>query len=72
MHLAGIGVGELAKFQVYQQETPQPTMKENQVHTIPFIPDTESFLASYESKVPTKLKEKKLEMADQCLLQIAF
>ena len=72
VHLPGVGVGEAAYLQVDDHQTSQAPVKEQQVHPVPLTADAQPPLPADEAQVVTQLQEEGLQMADECLLQVAL
>ena len=56
LHLAGVGVGELANLQIDDNETPQLAVKEKEIDAKPFCADPQPALAADEGKVAAVLR----------------
>jgi len=72
IHLASVSVGEAAEFQVYEDEAPKATMEEEQVHTVPVVPNPEPLLSGHEGEVIAKFEQEMLQPQDQRPLQFVF
>ena len=72
IHLPGICVRELADFQINDNQTTEPAMKEEQVNPIPFSADAEPSLACNEREIVAELQKKFLELADEGTFEIRF
>ena len=55
VHLAGVGVGELAALEIDDDKATEFAMKEEQIDAIPFVADTEAALPADESEIPAEL-----------------
>ena len=55
MHLASVGIAELADFEVDNDEAPEPPVKEYEVDAEPSVVDPEPTLAANESEVVAQL-----------------
>jgi len=71
-HLAGVGVGKLADLQIDDYQTPQTTVEEEEVNTIPLVADAQALLPGNEAEISSKLQEKGLQVPDKRLFQLAF
>ena len=56
VHLAGVGVGELADLQIDDDEAAQFAVKEKEIDAIPFPADPQPALAADESKIASQLE----------------
>ena len=56
IHLASVSVGEAAEFQIYENQTPKAAMEEEQVHTVPVVPNPEPLLPGHEGEVVAKFQ----------------
>ena len=72
MHLPGIGVGELAKLQVDDDEAAQTPVEEQQIDPIPLAADAQAALASDKGKIAAEFHEESLQMTDEGVLEIGF
>ena len=72
MHLAGIGVSELAALQIDDDETPKLAMEEQQIDAIPFVADAKATLASDKSEIAAELQKKTLEMQNQRFFDVGL
>jgi hypothetical protein len=72
VHLPGIGVSELAEFEIDQQQAAQAPVIENQVHPIPFITDTQPLLSSPKGEIASQFKQKSLQAMNKCLFQVTL
>ena len=72
MHLARVGVGELAEFPVNDDQASEPSVVEQQVDPIPLVADAEPALAADEREVAAELQQEGLQVLDQGFLQLAL
>ena len=72
VHLAGIGVRELAEFQVHDDEASKPAVEENQIDPIPFGSYAQSLLSSHEGEIAAQLQQELLEALDECVFEFRF
>jgi hypothetical protein len=57
VHLAGVGVVELAELEIHDDQTSQAAVKEQQVDPEPAIADAQSALAADEGEVTAELDQ---------------
>src|SRR5271157_329322 len=69
IHLASVGVGEFPGFEIDENEAFQTAVKKHQVNAVPFIPDAQALLASYEGEVIAEFEEEVLEVKNQRFFQ---
>lgn len=60
MHLAGVGVGELADLQVDDDEAAQAAVEEQQINAEPLVPDAQAPLPADEGEVAAQFEQKAL------------
>lgn len=70
MHLAGVGVAELANLQVGQEQAPQAAMEENKIDAKPIVIEAKPPLATDKGEIVAQFQQKIGEMPDERLLQI--
>lgn len=70
VHLARIGMGELADFQIDNYKATQFPVKEDQVHPIPFVTDAQPFLPADETEITPELQQEGFQVTDECLFEI--
>jgi len=70
MHLAGIGVGELADLEVDDDQATEPAVEAEEVDSIPLVTDAQAALAADEGELAAQLEEEGLEVVDERLLQV--
>ena len=72
MHLAGVGVGELAELQIEEDQAAQAAMEEEQVHAIPVVADAQAALAADEGEVVAEFEQEAFQMADEGFFQLGL
>jgi hypothetical protein len=72
VHLAGIGVGELADLEVDDDQAAEATVKEEEVDSIPLVADAEAALAADEGELAAELEQEGLEVVDERFLQVVL
>ena len=72
VHLSGIRVRKFAELEVDDDEASQSSVEEQQIYTIPLVPDTQSVLTPDKGKIASELQEENLEFAKQSVLELAF
>jgi hypothetical protein len=72
VHLARIGVRELANLQINDDKAPQFAVKEKKIDAIPFAADAQPALATDEGKVAAELEQEVLKVPQERFLEIAF
>lgn len=70
VHLAGVGVGELAELQVDDDETAQLAVEEDEVDPVPLVAHAEPPLPPDEGEGTTELEQKRLELLDEGLFEL--
>src|SRR5437899_778669 len=68
VHLAGIGVGELADLEVDDDQAPEPAVEEEEVDPVPLVTDAQAALAADEGELAAEFQQEGLEMVDERLL----
>ena len=71
VHLAGIGVGELADLEVDDHQAPEAAVEEQQIDAEPLVADAQAPLAADEGKVVSD-SAVSLEVRDERFLQIVL
>ena len=72
VHLAGVGIAELADFEIDHHQTFQAAMEKQQVDAKPGIVEPQAALATDKGKVVAQFQQKIGQMLDQCFLEIGF
>ena len=72
VHLAGVGVGELAGLDVNDDQATESAVVEEQVDPVPVVADAEPLLPAQEGEVAAEFQEEALEVQDQGLLELAL
>ena len=63
---------ERADFQVNDDKTTQPPVKEQQVHPKPFVPDSQPLLSRDEREFVAEFEQKSFKVSNQGILQVAL
>ena len=69
VHLARIGMRELADFQINNHKAPQFAVKEKKIDAVPFAAESQSALATDEGKVAAELEQKVLKVPQERLFK---
>lgn len=72
MHLPCVGIGELTKLEVNDDQTTQPTVKEEQIDSELLLPNPQPVLVTYESKVAAQLQKEALNVPNKGFFQIVL
>src|SRR6266436_4985879 len=72
VHLAGIGMGELADLQIDDDEAAQFAVKEKEIDAIPFPANAQPALAADKSKIASQIEQEDFQMPQKRFLEIAF
>ena len=72
VHLASVGIAELADFEVDDDEAPEPPVKEYEVDAEPVVVDPEPTLPSKKSKIIAQFQKKIGEVLNQRFFQFRF
>jgi hypothetical protein len=64
MHLAGVGVGELAQLQIDDDQAAQAAVEEQEVNPEPLVADREALLAADKGEVTAQLEQKRFKVVD--------
>jgi len=70
MHLACIGMAELADLQVDDQKAVKPAVEEQQIDTEPTVVQSQSPLPAHEGQVVAKFQEEVGQVLDQRVFEI--
>jgi hypothetical protein len=65
VHLPGIGIAELAHLEVDDDQTPQASVKEEEIDTKPSVIETKPLLSAKKSEVITQLQQKISEIVNE-------
>jgi hypothetical protein len=72
MHLSSIGMCELIQLQIHDDQTTQPAMEEEQIDTEPAIANAQTLLATDKGEVVAEFEQKRFQVPDERLFQLAF
>jgi hypothetical protein len=72
MHLACIGMRELANLEIHDHKASQFAVKEEKIDAIPFTADAQSALATNEGEVAAELEQEVLKVPQQRLFEIGL
>jgi len=72
MHLAGVGMRELAYFQINNDKAAQFALKEKQINPVPFAADSKPALASNKGKVATELEQEVLKVPQERFFKVGL
>ena len=65
IHLSGIGVAEAPDFEVDDDQTAKPAVKEEQVNALPFVSDPEPPLAADEGELVPEFEQEVLQVPNE-------
>jgi hypothetical protein len=72
VHLARIGMRELADLQINDHKAPQFAVKEKKIYAIPFPADSQPALPTDERKVAAELKQEVLKVLQERLFKVGL
>jgi hypothetical protein len=72
MHLARIGMRELANLQINDHKASQFAVKEKKIDAIPFPADSQPALATDERKVAAELEQKVLKVPQERFFKVGL
>jgi hypothetical protein len=65
IHLAGIGMREVAVFQIDHDQTTQTAVVKQEIDAVPDVPDADALLPGHKRKAGAQLEQERFEMPDQ-------
>ncbi len=72
LHLTFVGRLKLAQLQINRDQTPQPTMVEQQIEVIVLVVDCDSLLSSDEGEIRPHLKDEGLQFPQDGVFNVFF
>lgn len=72
MHLSRIRVREFTELQFDDDETAEPSVKKQQVDSVPFVSDAQPTLASDKREIISEFEKECLQLADQGALKLGL
>src|SRR5579863_4115485 len=72
IHLPGVGMGEFSELEVDENQTSKPTVKEQEVHPVPFVTDPQTFLPGHEREIVAEFKQEMLKMTNQSIFEVGL